>query len=51
MLTIFIDSEVYHLSGVLTQWLDDCGQSVTSTWFLETILGTATSPKSANAPD
>lgn len=51
MLTIFIHGEVDHLPGTLTQWLDDGGQSVSSTWLLETILGAAAGPKSADAAD
>lgn len=48
VLTVFIDSEIYHLPSILTQWLDDGGESVTSTWLLETILGAAISPNPAN---
>lgn len=51
VLTIFIHSEVDHLPGALTQWLDDGGQSVSSTWLLETILGAAAGPKSTDAAD
>lgn len=49
VLTIFIHSEVDHLPGALTQWLDDSGQSVSSTRLLETILGAAAGPESADA--
>lgn len=48
--TIFIHSEVHHLPSILTQWLDDGGESVTSTWLLETILGATISPNPAKTP-
>lgn len=50
ILTIFIHSEVHHLPSILTQWLDDGRESVTSTWLLETILGATISPDPAKTP-
>lgn len=49
-LTIFINGEVHHLPSILTQWLDDSGESVTSAWLLETVLGATISPDPAKTP-
>lgn len=50
LLTIFIDSEVHHLPRVLSQRLDDSGESVSPPWLLQTVLGAATGPYPAQTP-
>lgn len=48
--TIFIYSEIHHLPCILTQWLDDGGEPVTTAGLLKTALGTTVVPNSAETP-
>lgn len=44
LLTVLVHGEVHHLSSALSEWLDDCGQTMTATSLLSSALGTAGPP-------